>query len=326
MEKECLLTTFISGEKYQSFIPLLVYSCKRAYPEYDIMLFLHEPLKKEIYDLLNATNLLSLVIIKENVFAYDSKMTPVKACSYRWVLWDELFLKYNFIYIIDIDMFYIREPKPLHIQHKERMEISGLPFDNLKREAKQKRNLRKILRRIKYAHFHLFFKFISQKYITETRLSGLHFIDTHKYYTQNNRNYLDNIRKQLSKKIFFPDIMIADNEALLYKIVTELGYNCDWIGYQTSTTAMLPFENNLRKEFRPHHGIHLGIFKSQGYKKWSENTKKAFIPILESKTYKFYINEYKKIYFSEEFSRFFSLMPEEIKIYITRLNEYYNIH
>ena len=61
-------------------------------------------------------------------------MKPYIAQTLRWVIWDPIFMKYDYLYIADIDMFYIREPIPLHIQHVEHMTLTGLPFDNLIRK------------------------------------------------------------------------------------------------------------------------------------------------------------------------------------------------
>ena len=127
-EKVCL-TTFIYGIKYQAYIPFLVYSCNKSYPEYDIRLYLYENLdenvKKQV-DLVNAPNL----TIKERHFSDCPNMNPLKAKSLRWVLWDDAFMNYDYLYVVDIDMLYIKEPTPLHVQHVEHMKTTGLSFDN----------------------------------------------------------------------------------------------------------------------------------------------------------------------------------------------------
>ena len=326
MEKECLLTTFVFGGNYQAFVPLLVYSCKKAYPEYDIMLFIHGPLLPSVRRLLEQMNLIEQVTIRENVFNVSHRLSSVVAASYRWVLWDECFRNYKYLYVVDIDMFYIREPKPLHIQHSERMDMAGLPFDNLKRISIYRISMNGILRRIKYAHFNSFFSYLKKNEITQMRLTGLHFVDIKKFYTNKCLEYLNVIRTRLSRKVFFPEIMVANDEALLFKIVTDLGYDCSWLGCQTSPVEMLDFDNNLRKEFRPHHGIHIGMFKRQPYSEWSLERRKSLEPILQSHTYKFYIEQYKYIYYSDEFQKLLTCMPMNIREYILRLNDYYKIN
>ena len=95
--KVCL-TTFIYGDKYQDYIPLFVYSCHKAYPEYDIHLFLYDTLRKDIrklIDFLDKNN----VHIHEHYFRECTKMRPFIAQTLRWVLWDPVFLEYDYIYI-----------------------------------------------------------------------------------------------------------------------------------------------------------------------------------------------------------------------------------
>ena len=323
--KPCLLTTYVSGVDYQAFIPLLVYSCKYAYPEYDIMLFLHEHLDEEVKDLMLKSGLYDKVVIKENTFNYgEKKLDPLKARSYRWLLWDDSFMNYQYLYIVDIDMFYIREPKPLHIQHSERMASTGLPFDNIQRYSYlHSRSLKSILRRIKYCHFHNLFHFLFGEREMDLRLSGLHFIDIHKFYTNENIKFICELREKMKGRVFFPDVITPNDESLLYYIVTKLGYDISKLGEQKDLVSMLDFNNNLRKSFRPHHGIHLGIFKKSSFDHLCDRYKKIYKPVLDSNVYNYYINQYKEICKSGDFQSFYKLLPSPIRIYMERLHSYY---
>lgn len=322
--KPCLFTTYVYGDKYQAFIPLLVYSCKKAYPEYDIMLFLHDSLSRDIQKQLQDFNLYDKVIIKEKAYQFKN-INSLTAGSTRWVLWDDIFLEYRYLYIIDVDMFYIREPKPLHIQHAERMNMTGLPFDNLRRETIHPKTVKNILRRIKYAHLHLFCKYIFSKKIVEQRLTGLHFINVHRFYTEENIKYISSIKDRLNKKYFFPEIMISNDEALLYRMMVDLGYDCSKLGCQSSTDKMLSFYDNLREEFRPHHGIHLGIFKNQYFSEMDNQHQITCKSILDSDPYQYYVSKYKEIFLSREFQFFFHSMSSTVRVYLDRLNTYYGI-
>lgn len=325
-KKPCLLTTYVAGSKYQAFIPLLVYSCKKAYPEYDVMLFLHEELSEDVKNSLKNSGLLSQVIIKEKVFGQSKETLPASfAGSYRWVLWDVKFLEYQYVYIVDVDMFYIREPKPLHLQHAERMAITGLPFDNLMRKRRiLKKNPQSILRRIKYAGVRNFLSFLFTP-VEIKRLSGLHFVDVERYYSHNNRRFLDEMRKKLDSKYFPPEVLDSNDEALLYHIATSMGYDCSVLGEQTNPTESLSFFNNTRLEFRPHHGIHLGIFKNDYFENMSDEFQKAFKPILESETYGYYIEKMKDLVKDASFISTYNSFEEVVKTYLKRMFHYYNI-
>ena len=222
-------------------------------------------------------------------------------------------------------MFYIREPIPLHIQHADRLKKTGLPFDNIIRYTKVKRSKFSILRRLKYAGLHKFLSFVTQKVVIEPRLSGLLFIKVDGFYDEQSLDYLRQIRERIGKRYFFPEILSSNDEALLFRIMEDLGYNCMVLGKQSDNVKSLDFNNHLREEFRPHHGIHLGMFKNARISELPYRLRNSFESILNSEPYEFYINNYKKIICSSEFKRFRESLTQDITIYLERLNDYYGI-
>ena len=42
------LTTFVQGHLYQEYLPMLIYSIGKAYPEYDVKIFLHDTLRDDL--------------------------------------------------------------------------------------------------------------------------------------------------------------------------------------------------------------------------------------------------------------------------------------
>lgn len=328
-KKSCLLTTYVAGINYQAFIPIFVFFAKKAYPEYDIMLFLHETLDFEIEKVLKENNLYEDVIFRENIFSDGYSMLSRKAGSCRWLLWDDCFYDYDYLYVVDIDMLYIREPKPLHVQHVERMFYTGLPFDNLRRICVYDFSLRGLAQKLKYSGWKGVKSYIRNIKKPISMLSGLHFIDVRKFYTSKNLEILENYRNRLNDKYYFPELPIPNEEVLLFEIITSMGYDSGVLGCQTCDSdnlLMLPFEDTKRKMFRPHHGIHLGIFKKQYYSEWNESTKKILKPILDSNTYRYYVEKYSEIYHSDEFQEILAIMPSRVREYIFRLNDYYNIN
>lgn len=316
--KQCLLTTYVAGIKYQAYIPMLVYSCHKAYPEYDVMIFLHEDLAPQIRESLINAGLYDNVVIKENVYREEcANMTSLQAKSCRWILWDDIFLNYDYLYIIDVDIFYIREPLALHLQHSKRMEETGLPFDNMRRYATLNRSVRGILKRIKTSGLHKIIRFLFEKDIREEKLSGLHFVDVKKYYTKNNINYFELVKNKLFRHYYFPEIMTSNNEVLLANMMKELGCNLSVLGVQTDSVTSLPFDDIYRSEFRPHHGFHLGIFAADCH---ITND-----PTLDSDTYHYYLEQYKAIIKEEGFCVMYQNLPELAKSYLDRLHSYYKI-
>lgn len=315
-DKVCL-TTFIYGIKYQGYIPFLVYSCHKAYPDYDIRLFLYEKLdesvKKQI-DLIGANN----VFFYENTFADCPNMNQLKARCLRWVLWNEAFLQYDYLYIVDIDMIYIREPLPLHKQHIEHMKTTGLPYDNLVR-CFQRHPLkpRSIAFRIKHAGLLSFFKFLFGSR-NDYRLTGLHFIEVKPYFSMYDINLINKYKQMVYDDSFLSLTMSSNDEAFLYQIMKQINLNPDKIAIQTESYKMLDFNNCSRPEFRPHHGIHMGIFRQdlRGKRK----------TILDCAVYQYYIQHFKKSYLPDPvFLHLYQIAPSFIKAQFTNFYNYYNI-
>ena len=116
-------TTYIYGDKYQNFIPWVLYSVGKSYPEYHVIIFINGALRDDLRPLIDKIK--GNFDIVENTFNDCPKMVPVKAQSLRWVLWHEKFKEFDYLYYIDVDMLFIREPIPMHEQHIRHMNFIG---------------------------------------------------------------------------------------------------------------------------------------------------------------------------------------------------------
>jgi hypothetical protein len=318
--KVCL-STYIYGDKYQDYIPLLVYSIHKAYPDYYVILFLHGKLREDIDRQLSDCDLYGNLEIKENVFTDCPKMSPLKSKMLRWILWDNVFLQFDYLYIVDIDMLYIGEPIPLHIQHLQHIETTELPFDNMRRIYKKPSFAFSVMRRLKYAGLKGFVRFLVNYRHPEYRLSGLHFIDVKKYYsvyTEQKRMYW---QQQIYSDNYLKHINSPKDEILSYKINKRLGFDVDKLAIQSNETASLDFNNTQRAEFRPHHGIHLGIFRTENAL-LSESERK----ILDSPAYQYYIDIFKEnMLYDEKFILLSHTFNANLKTYFERMYQYYTI-
>ena len=318
MSKVCL-TTYIYGEEYQKYIPFLVYSCNKSYPEYDIKLFLHEELQPAILqqlDLIGKKNLL----INENVFADCPKMNSLKAKSLRWVLYDKAFENYDYLYVIDIDMIYIREPQPLHEQHVLHMTTTGLPYDNIARHFKRHPfSLPSIGQRYKLAGLTAILPYFWGTR-NDYRASGLHFIDVKKYFSVLSEPRRKEYQKMIYNGTFMRLCLSSNNESFLYSMLHREGLNPEKLPVQTQSYIMLDFNNPTRAEFRPHHGIHLGIFREDLQGKGKRKT------ILDSSTYLYYIKTFKQDYLSDSLFVFLlNNSSESIRSQFDNFFRYYGI-
>ena len=317
--KVCL-TTFIYGIQYQSYIPFLLFFCYKAYPEYDVVLFLHDKLDEKIKGQIDSLDLKNKITIHENHFYDCPNITPLKSKAFRWILWDDVFLEYDYLYTVDIDMFYIRESIPLHTQHIQHMNYIGLPISNLARKLKYNPfNLSTLATRLKNAGFNSIFKFFyHEKH--EIRTTGLHFVDIKRYYSLLTEEYRERFKKDIYTGHFLSYIMASSDEIFLTEILKKIGIEHSKLGFQKNSVNMLDFSNPNRLEFRPHHGIHMGIFRG-GQSITSPH------PILESNAYTYYLVKFKKEVLND--SKFYQILedaPDNIKIAFKCLFQYYGIN
>ena len=318
MSKVCL-TTYVYGDKYQDYIPFLVYSCNVAYPDYDLVLFIHGKLREEIRTqiaLIGKQNL----ILKENAYDDCPKMSSLKARCMRWVLFDDRFLQYDYLYIVDIDIIYIREPMPLHVQHEFHMKQTGLPYDNMVRHFIRKPlKLITLARRIKYAGLVSFGDYLVGSR-DDYRITGLHFVNVKKYFALFDSRIRDKYLQMIYDGSFVKLSLSANDEAIFYEMLFREGLHPERLAVQTNSYTMLDFNNPERKEFRPHHGIHLGIFRQD----LSTDSKQK--EVLDSEVYMYYSAAFKEMYAKDPvFWSLLEMSSEGIQKQFDNLFRYYGI-
>lgn len=306
MKKVCL-TTFVYGKKYQEYIPFLLYTCHKAYPEYDVILFLYEKLDLQIKDRIDRLKLTNKVLILEEQFKECKDMTPLKSQSLRWVLWHDNFWEYDFLYIVDIDVLYIQEPVKLHIQHEEHIKTLGLPFSNIRRVSSYNPFLPKtLIKRIEAAGFSKLFAFFSNGFKPVDRLTGLHFISIPEYYSIFTQEKIEQFRNDILTGKFLEYILSYNDEVMLAYIMKNLGFDITKLGIRIHDEKMLHYDNFREKEFRPIHGIHLGIYRIEKIVRTSRTA--------NSSVYKFYYEVFKKeIMNDQDFIMLLKETPDIIK-------------
>ena len=316
MSKVCL-TTFVYGSKYQDFIPLFIYSALKAYPDYYIKLFVYGRLKEKIKQQLKMLETLGDFEVLENQFNDLSISSPLEARTVRWILPYESFQNFDYLYVVDIDIFYIKEPIELHEQHIKHMDFLGLPFSNIIRNYSAKaHSLKLIYQRLRDTGPTNFINFVTSGILKSKQLSGLHFIRVNPYFkeVEESRNKLEQL---ISTKKYRKNILNND-EVFLYEMIRDAGYNISGMGVMSNSLEMLDFKNPCKAEFRPHHGIHLGIFRAK---------KSALInnPILESSEYKYYIDNFQTMIKDDLYIALLNKSSKSLKALINNLYYYYHI-
>jgi hypothetical protein len=320
--KVCL-TTYIYGDKYQDYIPLLVYSIHKTYPDYHMMLFLNGKLRNDIAWQLRENDLYHNLEFRENVFADCPQMSPLKAMTFRWVLWDDRFKEFDYIYVIDTDILYIRESLPLHEQHEKHLQTLKLPFSNIVRHrCINARGIHAIGGRVTAFGLSDFCRWYRSHGKVINRITGLHFIKLKEYYsvlTSDRLAYYTGLIYQgkIAEKAHW------DNEAFLYWMLEQEGFPVENMSVMQNPVNMLDFNNPERGEFRPHHGIHWGIFRHDVTRCPVGDYRRA---VLDSAAYNYYIDVLKKeIIPDETFQRLVATSNKNIKRYIKRMFNYYSI-
>ena len=323
MNKLCVVN-YIHGEKYQGFIPLYIISLKESYPDYHIRLYIDKTLNKDTRE---AVNILSEyyggIYVVEN-YAEHTKFTKkaisiqqIQRCQ-RWLFYDEAFLDYEAIYIGDIDLLICREDKPLFEQHKLHCQIVGAPYSNISRAAGKRRFNPRIIARnvIKFGPLQSL-KYYFGKNEPVIKLSGLHFVLTKEYYAKV-KSVIDDFYDELNLlavgKSNRYNLCSFNNEAMLRDLVMDAGFN----DCQLSTGLPYNIETDASKAaYRPHHGIHLGIFRSPVIVEADES-------IISSELYKNYYKQFCDIKKTEVYKRVSCKFSEHLNNLITVMEKYYS--
>ena len=317
MNSKVCLTTYVYGANYQNYIPLFVYSAKKSYPEYYIIIFIHGKLKDKVKKQLDLIKQQYEFDVIENQFDDLNIINGFEARTLRWVLPSKYFAKFDYLYIVDIDIFYIKEPLALHCQHIEHMEYLDLPFSNAIRYYCTKAlSMKAIYLRIRDSGMHNFLKYIFTGTLSSKKLTGLHFIKIDPYIDivkQNQENLI-----QLIKSKSYRERVLINDEVLLYEMIEKSGFDMSRLGTIKNDAEMLDFINPKRAVFRPHHGIHLGIFKARKFALHKN-------PILESDVYKYYINIFRDNFEDQLFCNLLAMGSKSLKTKIYRLCSYYQL-
>lgn len=317
MNDKVCVTTYVWGDKYQLYVPIAVYSIKKMYPEYDVIIFLHDKLSDTLRDILVRLNLYDKIVIKEHVFSDCPNMNAYKAKAFRWVLWDDSFLNYDYIYTIDIDMFYIKEPLPLHEQHIYHMKnVTGLPFDNMRRVIHTKdfplnRQVMNFLWFVKKMGIKYAGSYLCNCRKDIMKLSGLHFVDVKKYYGVLTVERISHYREMVYNGSYVKYTNTLSDEPFLYFIVKESGFDVDQLASQdfNDPYAHTNFNNYDKALFRPTHGIHMGDFRDG----FPEEKIKRILKLESERYYRRYMEDV--LLKDDDFMNFLRLLPEYVLVY-----------
>lgn len=122
---DCCVFTMVSG-KYQWYIPLFHYFLSKAYPEYDIRIYVRGEI--EIPPSLFYRDIIPM---NPKSVVQDYPIDGYTTAAMRFVHEDDALRSYDYVHFQDIDMLILREDPPIVDQHWRSMMANGLQcYDN----------------------------------------------------------------------------------------------------------------------------------------------------------------------------------------------------
>nr|WP_144927977.1 hypothetical protein [Paenibacillus bovis] len=322
--KDICIVGYNFGNKYMSFIPIYIYTILKSYPDYSVLIFTDNKLDNKTRSNLELLNGLGDFRVIENydfgiLKDHEIKNVPGYKKAMRWLFFDERFLDYKSIYIGDIDIVMCKENPGLYEQHVNHCSTLNLPYSNYIRLTTQisKPNIKLILKLLPHINVKTLLNIIRKKEVDSKRLSGLHFVKTEDYFNRvkEHYDYFINIIAGKTNKQELIEKYLVDDEVLLYDLVEMSGIGLPPI---SPDSPGMDYKNSSTISFRPHHGIHMGIFRSDmGVKKQQQ--------VLNSYIYKEYIEQYKKFRNEEEFEVLIEGSTTFVKEQFKRMDEFYGI-
>jgi hypothetical protein len=315
-------TTYIYGDRYQDFIPLILYSVYRSNPNAHVMLFLNSKIRGDLHAPIELiTPYYKNFDIIENTFDDCPKMNAVKAQSLRWVLWNEKFLDFDYLYYIDSDILFIEEAPNLVEQHIRHMKYikSDYCSNILRQRSLKNTDIVQLYNSYRYGGLKNVFTYLFTS--SALRMSGLHFVKTKEYFNYITKDIIEKYRKQIYSGGVFVKLGWPDNEYMLYSMMKEAGCDMTCFAIQKTSTSMFGFDNPEKSEFCPHHGLHLGIFR-RDIDQLAEFAKAQ----LESGDYQYYITQFVEHYYNDDlFIKIFNCLSPDLKHKFAEMYKYYNI-
>lgn len=248
---EMCIATWVYGRKYQTWIPIYVYSIKRNYPNYDVKIFIDTTLSIEVRRLLTLFNLQKFVSIIEKPFPNLNGVlkNDIEKRCYRWLISDSPYFEgYRYVYIGDVDIFLVDELSPLHEQHILDMKHGNGYYSNANRLR-----MKDYLLNTANCRLPLTYTF---------RLTGLHFVNREVYFSRVKR-WQERIMKYLSgrRNVIIDYFFFRDDERCLWLLNCLSRIKPPKGSYELNDGA-----------FRPLHGVHFAVGREYDiYKKALEN-------------------------------------------------------
>lgn len=127
-----LITTTASNDEFQYYIPLFIYTAKKANPTYDVKVFCHGELRPAVANLLqrmrNEKWVRGNFFVLENQFHDIPKIRKSTLNAMRHILPDSELEGYDYQYITDVDFLMFHHKPTLKAWYVSMAEEAGQPY------------------------------------------------------------------------------------------------------------------------------------------------------------------------------------------------------
>lgn len=262
-----------SGTKYQEFIFDYIFFCNKAYPECDVIIIHTNKLKKKYLESIKFLEKMEFrfktIFLDEEKYLALNKMIKKSSQvrrSLRWLIDLPVFHEYDEIYIGDIDLFIMKEEKNLFTSHRIHSEFIKLPYSDIVRKEQpipQFNFLLKIAYILKFGKLGIVNLKNQKNFQPSYSMTGLRYIKVEPYFkcvSKNIKSYIDKFsvdffQKQNQNNKY--NLCCFTDEQLLCDLMLD---SFEFIPKQcTSNISICDNENSFN--YRPHHGIHVGMFR-----------------------------------------------------------------
>lgn len=324
--KDICIVGYNYGNKYEGFIPIFIYSVLRSYPEYDVVVFSDSKLSDETKKNLERLKGLGSFEVVENYgfgLEQDQKVLPLPGLqmAMRWFFYDNCFQEYRSIYIGDIDMFICKENIGIYEQHLKHCEQLNLPYSNYIRITSKVEtpNIKLILKNLFKVDLKTLLNMFKKREVYFERFTGLHFVKTNEYYPRVSKHFSEFI-SLITKEapIVDPNLYYRSeyNEVLLYRLINKSGIGLPPI---SPDSPGIDYKNPTNISFRPHHGIHMGIFRGKSVILNQQQVLKSYV-------YNDYILQYSSLIKNDEILKTLLLeSPKFIREQFILMEKFYGI-
>lgn len=130
-----VFSTFVFGN-YQKYIPYYIYSVHKTQPNSYVKIFVEKPIDSRIQfalDFLNHSGIVNFEIIVYDTSITDFESYDIKGGGkkiIRWILDPSFFSDFDYVYMGDIDIIFIKEKYTILDFHKQQLDTLKLPFSN----------------------------------------------------------------------------------------------------------------------------------------------------------------------------------------------------